>query len=185
MIISIIETKVAILVQSLLTAIAEPEQTAVVESRLKALVQAKLEPITAQTGDTFTTLSRRIDTGTAIINELKSRLTNFMARVKNNCITHGDFNAAHTAWGYVITAKKGSRVHDAAQQHGLTLWNDPLQPTRVGKSVARGTNPDHTFTREVKKAGSTCLPDMFGSDHHIIQLDILYEHRPTETGTTR
>ncbi|KAH7955623.1 hypothetical protein HPB52_001954 [Rhipicephalus sanguineus] len=89
----------------------------------------------------------------------------------------GDFNAPQTAWGYAITTKKGARVHDVAQQHGLTLWNDPLQPTR--------TNPDHTFPRDVKKAGWTCLPETLGSDHHIIQLDIGYERRPTKTGTAR
>ncbi|KAL1486318.1 hypothetical protein MTO96_031432 [Rhipicephalus appendiculatus] len=94
-ILSIIETKVAALVESQLTAIAEPKRTAVVESRLEALVQAKLEPITTQIGDTFTTLSRRMDTHTAQINELKSQLTNFMAHVKNNCISHAELEDWH------------------------------------------------------------------------------------------
>ncbi|KAH7968803.1 hypothetical protein HPB52_011311 [Rhipicephalus sanguineus] len=97
----------------------------------------------------------------------------------------GDFNAPHTAWGYAITTKKGARVHDVAQQHGLTLWNDPLQPTRVANSISRDTKPDLTFTRDFKKAGWTCLPETLGSDHHIIQLDIGYERRPTKTGTAR
>ncbi|KAL1482133.1 hypothetical protein MTO96_034019 [Rhipicephalus appendiculatus] len=94
-ILSIIETKVAALLESQLTAIAEPKRTAVVESRLEALVQAKLEPITTQIGDTFTTLSRRMDTHTAQINELKSQLTNFMAHVKNNCISHAELEDWH------------------------------------------------------------------------------------------
>ncbi|KAL1466032.1 hypothetical protein MTO96_042990 [Rhipicephalus appendiculatus] len=94
-ILSIIETKVAALVESQLTAIAEPKRTAVVESRLEALVQAKLEPITTLIGDTFTTLSRRMDTHTAQINELKSQLTNFMAHVKNNCISHAELEDWH------------------------------------------------------------------------------------------
>ncbi|KAH8010181.1 hypothetical protein HPB51_025616 [Rhipicephalus microplus] len=55
------------------------------------------------------------------------------------------------ACGYAITTKKGVKVHDSAQQHGLTLLNDPLQPTRVGNSVTRDTTPDLTFTRDVKK----------------------------------
>ncbi|KAH7986854.1 hypothetical protein HPB52_024682 [Rhipicephalus sanguineus] len=88
----------------------------------------------------------------------------------------GDFNAPHTAWGYAITTKKGARVHDVAQQHGLTLWNDPLQPTRVANSISRDTKPDLTFTRDFKKAGWTCLPETLGSDHHIIQLDIGLTH---------
>ncbi|KAL1475961.1 hypothetical protein MTO96_018951 [Rhipicephalus appendiculatus] len=60
-ILSITETRVTALVESQLTAIAEPKRTAVVESRLEALVQAKLEPITTQIGDTFTTVSRRME----------------------------------------------------------------------------------------------------------------------------
>ncbi|KAL1455800.1 hypothetical protein MTO96_043610 [Rhipicephalus appendiculatus] len=94
-ILSIIETKVAALVESQLTAIAEPKRTAVVDSRLEALVQTKLEPITTQIGDTFTTLSRRMDTHTAQINELKSQLTNFMAHVKNNCTSHAELEDWH------------------------------------------------------------------------------------------
>ncbi|KAL1472808.1 hypothetical protein MTO96_039088 [Rhipicephalus appendiculatus] len=97
----------------------------------------------------------------------------------------GDVNAPHTPWNYAITTRKGARVHDAAQPHGLTLWNYPLQSTRVGNSVSRDTNPDLSFTRDVKKAGSTCLPETLGSDHHIIQLEIEYDCRPTKTGTAR
>ncbi|KAH7975928.1 hypothetical protein HPB52_006805 [Rhipicephalus sanguineus] len=67
-----------------------------------------------------------------------------------------------------MTTKKGARVLDVAQQHGLTLWNDALQLTRVGNSVSRDANSDLTFTRDVKKAGWTCLPETLGSDHHII-----------------
>ncbi|KAH6929625.1 hypothetical protein HPB50_003330 [Hyalomma asiaticum] len=37
-------------------------------------------------------------------------------------------------------------AHDAVQQHGLTLWNDPQLPTRVGNSVSRDTSPDLTFS---------------------------------------
>lgn len=97
----------------------------------------------------------------------------------------GDFNAPHAAWGYTTTTKKGTRVHDTAQQHGLTLWNDSLQPTRVGNSVSRDTTPDLTFTRDVKRVEWTCLPETLGSDHHIIQLDINHARRPVKTGTAR
>ncbi|KAH6927752.1 hypothetical protein HPB50_007734 [Hyalomma asiaticum] len=97
----------------------------------------------------------------------------------------GDFNAPHAAWGYTTTTKKGTRVHDTAQQHGLTLWNDSLQPTRVGNSVSRDTTPDLTFTRDVKKVKWTCPPKTLGSDHHVIQLDINYARRPVKTGTAR
>ncbi|KAL3228243.1 hypothetical protein MRX96_024029 [Rhipicephalus microplus] len=68
----------------MLTATVEPQHTSAVESTLKALVLAKREPISAQIGDLFPTLNRRIDTHTTQINDLKSHLTNFVAHVKNN-----------------------------------------------------------------------------------------------------
>ncbi|KAH7968755.1 hypothetical protein HPB52_011017 [Rhipicephalus sanguineus] len=97
----------------------------------------------------------------------------------------GDFNASHTAWGYHITSKKGSRVHDAAQHHRLTLWNDPLQKTRIGNSVSRDTNPDLTFTANVTGAEWSVLPETLGSDHHILQLDVAHTRRQTKTGIAR
>ncbi|KAH6942302.1 hypothetical protein HPB50_003481 [Hyalomma asiaticum] len=51
--------------------------------------------------------------------------------------------------------EKGVRVHDAAKHHGLALWNDLLQNTRIGNSVSRDTNPDLTFTMGVTWAGKT------------------------------
>ncbi|KAH7968027.1 hypothetical protein HPB52_005443 [Rhipicephalus sanguineus] len=114
-----------------LTAIAAPMRPVVVESRLEALVQAKFEPITVQIGDTFTTLSRRMDTHTAQINELnppRDQLTDydhFISELRkctrgHRLVVVRDFNAPHTAWGCAITTKKGARVHDVAQKHGLT-----------------------------------------------------------------
>ncbi|XP_072144452.1 uncharacterized protein [Dermacentor andersoni] len=97
----------------------------------------------------------------------------------------GDFNAPHTAWAYPNTTKKGARVHDTAQQHRLTLWNDPLQATRVGNSVSRDTNPDLTFTANVHWAEWSRLSETLGSDHHIIQLDIAHNRKPTKTGVAR
>ncbi|KAH7964044.1 hypothetical protein HPB51_027818 [Rhipicephalus microplus] len=52
----------------------------------------------------------------------------------------GDFNAPHTALRYAITTNKSVKVHESTQQHGLTLLNDPMQPTRGGNSVSRNTN---------------------------------------------
>ncbi|KAH7967631.1 hypothetical protein HPB52_001401 [Rhipicephalus sanguineus] len=148
---------------------------AVVESRLEALVQTK-SPVTAQEHKIEgTTVEHTI---VEVIPERKSQQSLYVTKVYspprdqltdfNHFIrelrkrTRGhrllvvrDFNAPHRAWGCVITTKKGARVHDVAQQHGLRLWNDPLQPTRAGNSVSRDTNPDLTFTRDVKKAGWT------------------------------
>ncbi|KAH7964291.1 hypothetical protein HPB51_027471 [Rhipicephalus microplus] len=103
----------------------------------------------------------------------------------NRLVVVGDFNAPHAAWGCHSTTKKGARVHDAAQQHGLTLWNDLLHPTRVGNSVSRDTNPDLTFTRDVHNATWTRLPDTLGSDHHIIQIEVEQAHRSLKTGKAR
>ncbi|XP_037518279.1 uncharacterized protein LOC119395058 [Rhipicephalus sanguineus] len=97
----------------------------------------------------------------------------------------GDFNAPHTAWGYHTTTKKGARVHDTAQQHRLTLWNDPLQTTRVGNSVSRDTNPDLTFTLNVRSAEWDRLPETLGSDHHIIQLTVAHTRKPARIGTAQ
>lgn len=100
-------------------------------------------------------------------------------------IIMGDFNASHTAWGYHITTRKGSRVHDTAQHHRLTLWNDPLQKTRIGNSVSRDTNPDLTFTANVTRAEWSVLPETLGSDHHIIQLSVAHTRKQTKTGIAR
>ncbi|XP_049517651.1 uncharacterized protein LOC125943178 [Dermacentor silvarum] len=97
----------------------------------------------------------------------------------------GDFNAPHTAWAYPNTTKKGARVHNTAQQHRLTLWNDPLQATRVGNSVSRDTNPDLTFTSNVLWAEWSRLSETLGSDHHILQLDIAHNRKQTKTGVAR
>ncbi|KAH9363853.1 hypothetical protein HPB48_005253 [Haemaphysalis longicornis] len=53
----------------------------------------------------------------------------------------GDFNALTRLWGHPSTTRKGTRIHEAAQSHNLSPWNDPLQPTRVGNSVSRDTFP--------------------------------------------
>ncbi|KAH6940461.1 hypothetical protein HPB50_000068 [Hyalomma asiaticum] len=79
----------------------------------------------------------------------------------------GDFNASHAAWGYQHTTRKGARVHDAAQNHGLTLSNDLLQNTRIGNSVSRDTNPDHTFTTGTTWVEWSVLPDTLGSDRAV------------------
>ncbi|KAH8031382.1 hypothetical protein HPB51_016566 [Rhipicephalus microplus] len=67
----------------------------------------------------------------------------------------GYLKAPHAAWGYHSTTKKGACVHDAVQQHGLTLWNDLLHPARVGNRVSRDTNAHLTFTRDVHNAMCT------------------------------
>ncbi|KAH7955537.1 hypothetical protein HPB52_001211 [Rhipicephalus sanguineus] len=114
-----------------------------------------------------------------LVRELKKRADG------HQVVIMGDFNAPHTAWGYHITTKKGARVHDTAQQHRLTLWNDPLQTTRVGNSVSRDTNLDLTFTLNVRSAEWDRLPETLGSDHHIIQLTVAHTRKPARIGTAQ
>ncbi|KAL3235887.1 hypothetical protein MRX96_022317 [Rhipicephalus microplus] len=90
-----IPIEVQIEVQIELSATVEPQRTSAVESTLEALVLVKLEPISAQIGDTFTTLSHRRNTHTAQINDLKSKLTNFVVQVTNNCISHAELEDCH------------------------------------------------------------------------------------------
>ncbi|KAH6932377.1 hypothetical protein HPB50_005093 [Hyalomma asiaticum] len=97
-------------------------------------------------------------------------------------IVLGGFNAPHVAWGYHVTRKKGNNVHDAAQQHGLTLWNDPQLPTRVGNSVSRDTSPDLTFSFGIQQVQWTRLDETLGSDHYIVQLVIQHYKTPLKTG---
>lgn len=84
----------------------------------------------------------------------------------------GDFNAPHLSWGYGRNTKKGTRLHDAIQQFGLTLCNHPQTPTRVGNSVSRDTTPDLTMTKNIRDFQWDCLPTTLGSDHHILALTI-------------
>ncbi|KAH8030595.1 hypothetical protein HPB51_010416 [Rhipicephalus microplus] len=103
----------------------------------------------------------------------------------NRLVIVGDINAPHAAWGYHNTTKKGARVHDAPQQHGLTLWNGLLHPTRVGNSMSRNTNPDLTFTRDAHNATWTRLPDTLENDYHITQIEVEQAHRSPKTGKAR
>ncbi|KAH6923318.1 hypothetical protein HPB50_027131 [Hyalomma asiaticum] len=97
----------------------------------------------------------------------------------------GDLDAPHTAWGHLTTTKKGARVHDTAQQPRLTLWNEPLQTTRVRNSVSSDTNPDLTFTLNVHSGECSRLRESLGSDRHTVQFNVPHTRKPARTGTAR
>lgn len=103
---------------------------------------------------------------------------------QHQLVITGDFNAPHMAWGYPRNARKGTIVWDAINQHRLTLCNLPNTPTRIGNSVSRDTTPDLTFVRNVTEYTWQCLPDTFGSDHHIISTTI-QGIAPSRIGTAR
>ncbi|KAH7962091.1 hypothetical protein HPB52_014340 [Rhipicephalus sanguineus] len=60
----------------------------------------------------------------------------------------GDFNAAHSVWGYPKNTGKGTKLWDNICNMRFTLLSDPAQPTRVGNSVSRDTCPDLTIIRD-------------------------------------
>lgn len=97
----------------------------------------------------------------------------------------GDFNAPHVAWGYHKTNKKGTDVHNAAQHHQLTLWNDPQCPTRIGNSISRDTSPDLTFSKGIRQIEWTRLEETLGSDHYIIQTELRHNKTPLRTGQAK
>ncbi|KAH6928701.1 hypothetical protein HPB50_018752 [Hyalomma asiaticum] len=121
-IVSVIETKLVALVGSHLTTLVEPKSTAIVESRLEAIVDTKLEPVPTQIGNTFPTLNRAMDTHTAQINELKLQLTNFIAHVKNNCISHADPENLPGRKKPRTQSKKASRSNSPEREN----TNDPV-----------------------------------------------------------
>lgn len=68
----------------------------------------------------------------------------------DSLIIVGDFNAPHTAWGYLQNTRKGQELWDQAQIHHLTLENEPNTPTRIGNSIQRDSTPDLTLTTHIK-----------------------------------
>ncbi|XP_037564833.1 uncharacterized protein LOC119444519 [Dermacentor silvarum] len=67
----------------------------------------------------------------------------------------GDFNAPHKELGYNRTSAKGRDLLEEASNAGFVLYTDPGNPTRIGTSTTRDTNPDLTFARLSGKARGT------------------------------
>lgn len=53
----------------------------------------------------------------------------------------GDFNLAHTGWGYVRTEAAARNLWQDYHDLGLTLITDPSFPTRLGTSTTRDSTP--------------------------------------------
>ncbi|KAL1436735.1 hypothetical protein MTO96_049379 [Rhipicephalus appendiculatus] len=84
----------------------------------------------------------------------------------------GDFNAPHKEMGYNRTSAKGRDLLEEASNAGFVLYTDSGNPTRIGTSTTRETNPDLTFARLSGKARGTATwrntAHNLGSDHYII-----------------
>ncbi|KAH7943943.1 hypothetical protein HPB52_013721 [Rhipicephalus sanguineus] len=81
----------------------------------------------------------------------------------------GDFNAAHSVWGYPKNTGKGTELWDNICNMRFTLLSDPAQRTRVGNSFSRDTCPDLTMIRATGAViSSGPLDETLGSDHYIV-----------------
>lgn len=89
---------------------------------------------------------------------------------ENPVVIGGDFNAPHTAWGYLYSRPKGRALWNHSQELGLTLVTDPGTPTRVGTALNRDTTPDLTFTKNIEKVTWRNTLQDLGSDHRISEL---------------
>lgn len=87
-------------------------------------------------------------------------------------IVCGDFNAAHTAWGYVRCDRKGRDLLEHVEELDLTIITDKRYPTRLGNSVCRDTTPDLTLTKNIQAAKWLNTGQNFGSDHYIIEVTL-------------
>lgn len=84
----------------------------------------------------------------------------------------GDFNLAHTGWGYVRTEAAARNLWQDYHDLGLTLITDPSLPTRLGTSTARDSTPDLTFIHHINNALWTNTQQDLGSDHHILTISL-------------
>ncbi|XP_077534660.1 uncharacterized protein LOC144146594 [Haemaphysalis longicornis] len=93
-------------------------------------------------------------------------------------IVCGDFNAQHLELGYTVTTAKGKDLLEDAAEAGFTLLTNPAQPSRIGTSTARDTNPDLAFA--LLPSGGTArwrnTGINLGSDHFIIEIEIPLAH---------
>ncbi|KAH7940753.1 hypothetical protein HPB49_005152 [Dermacentor silvarum] len=84
----------------------------------------------------------------------------------------GDFNAAHTSWGYRTDTPKGRELEQAVEAYDLQLIILPQNLTRLGNSVSADTFPDLTFTNNVDEVFWTNLEENLGSDHFILSVSV-------------
>ncbi|KAH7941345.1 hypothetical protein HPB49_012427 [Dermacentor silvarum] len=84
----------------------------------------------------------------------------------------GDFNAPSRLWGHPREDTRGRKLAELLSTLGLTLHNDPANPTFVGNWIQRETCPDLTITRNIRHADWLHTEDTLGSDHCIIDTTI-------------
>lgn len=91
---------------------------------------------------------------------------------RNNLLIVGDFNAPHGVLGYPRDTPKGRKLMVVIENLGLTLLNEPGQPTRMGNSVSRDTCPDISLVKARGNCTWVNLEENLGSDHHILEIAV-------------
>ncbi|KAG0411438.1 hypothetical protein HPB47_011430 [Ixodes persulcatus] len=85
----------------------------------------------------------------------------------------GDFNSPNVSWGYPNTQHNGRLLEQVTAQTSMALANDTTQPTRIGNSVERDTNPDLAFHHGPSVAEWSASDEQLGSDHRLIHLTLI------------
>lgn len=101
----------------------------------------------------------------------------------NPLVIAGDFNAAHSAWGYTYDTPKGNELWKNANDMGLILITDKAFPTRTGTSTQRDTTPDLCFVKNISDARWSNLAVDLGSDHFILAVHLPTVSRKTKSYT--
>ncbi|KAG0424578.1 hypothetical protein HPB47_028204 [Ixodes persulcatus] len=92
--------------------------------------------------------------------------------ISNPTIILGDFNAYSTTWGYRTDSKKGKAINRQVTLRDMVLLNDVMNPTRMGNSVNRDTNPDLAFMANIAEANWRNTGENLGSDHFILEITL-------------
>ncbi|KAG0420518.1 hypothetical protein HPB47_003455 [Ixodes persulcatus] len=100
-------------------------------------------------------------------------------------LTLGDFNAAHTAWGYTRVDNQGRKLYQVIEAEQFTILTDPGQPTRRGNVRQRDTTPDLAFLKHGGPATWRNTQTDLGSDHYIIEIKITGHMLPKQYNKTQ
>lgn len=80
----------------------------------------------------------------------------------------GDFNAPHMEWGYAMTTRRGTKVHDTFLDAACQLLHHLFIPTRTTTTHS----PDLSWWMGHRTLHWHVEPDAWGSDHLPILIDL-------------
>ncbi|KAH7980615.1 hypothetical protein HPB49_017602 [Dermacentor silvarum] len=76
------------------------------------------------------------------------------------------------AWGYDRNSRKGLTIMNAANRYEFSLITDSEQPTPIGNSISRNTNPDLCFVKNADGARWSNTELNLGNIHYMLTIDI-------------